>query len=108
MNNVGSAVWPHSFRKPFARKDAATNRSLKTAEDRPRRYRTHFQEALYEMPPARKDSEDAERARWIARIDGLHVNTVLKETPKDAKALGEGRRASTVRRRGRRIKNILY
>ena len=95
-------------RRPFARKDAATNRSLKTAEDRPRRYRTRFQETLHEMPPARKDSEDAERARWIAVIDGLHVNTVLKETPKDAEALGGGRRASTVRTRGRRSKNILY
>ena len=95
-------------RRPFARKDAATNRSLKTAEDRPRRYRTRFQETLHEMQPARKDSEDAERARWIAVIDGLHVNTVLKETPKDAEALGGGRRASTVRTRGRRSKKILF
>ena len=58
---------------------AASDQLVLAAELKPRKFRSKWQRIVYEGPTARKDLEDAERARWVASLGDLlrHTDTPM-------------------------------
>ena len=75
---------------------AASDQLVLAAELKPRRLRSKWQRIVYEGPTARKDMENAERARWVASLGDLlrHTDTpmgrLLRENPSNLQLLGSG------------------
>ena len=92
---------------------AASDQLVLAAELKPRKFRSKWQRIVFEGPTARKDMEDAERARWVASLGDLlrHTDTpmgrLLRENPSNLQLLGSGLRAGTLRSRVRSIKKFL-
>ena len=92
---------------------AASDQQVLAAELKPRKFRSKWQRIVFEGPTARKDMEDAERARWVASLGDLlrHTDTpmgrLLWENPSNLQLLGSGLRAGTLRSRVRSIKKFL-
>ena len=92
---------------------AASDQLVLAAELKPRKFRSKWQRIVFEGPTARKDMEDAERARWVASLGNLlrHTDTpmgrLLRENPSNLQLLGSGLRAGTLRSRVRSIKKFL-
>ena len=92
---------------------AVSDQLVLTAELKPRKFRSKWQRIVFEGPTARKDMEDAERARWVASLGDLlrHTDTpmgrLLRENPSNLQLLGSGLRAGTIRSRVRSIRKFL-
>ena len=77
---------------------AASDQLVLAAELKPRRFRSKWQRIVYEGPTARKDSETAERSRWVASLGDLlrHTDTpmgrLMRENPSNIQFLGSGLR----------------
>ena len=75
---------------------AASDQLVLAAELKPRRFRSKWQRIVYEGPTARKDMEDAERARWVASLGDIlkHTDTpmgrLLREKPIEFAVAGIG------------------
>ena len=71
------------------------------ADLKPRKFRTKWQQAVYEGPTVRKDSEAAERGCWIALLAVLLRSTntpmgrLIREYPSYVQLLGGRHRAGT-------------
>ena len=82
---------------------AASDQLVLAAELKPRRFRSKWQRIVHEGPTARKDSETAERSRWVAFLADLlrHTDTpmgrLMRENPSNIQLLGSGLRAGTLR-----------
>ena len=117
LGNTEAAVYLHEWDR--ARKQE--EKQVKRTEDQfaaaatlpPRRFKAKYQQRPFQGPSARKDAEEAERARWIQNLANLLRGTdtpmgkLLSESAGNVQFLGEGKRASTLRARVRGARKFL-
>ena len=90
----------------------AADQFIQAASLKPRRFRARYMSTQFDGPSARKDSEEAERSRWISilsePIKGTATPMGMMLTDKPGQQLvGGGRRASTLRSRVRGVRKFL-
>ena len=112
-----SAIWFHQREERLN----STSRLKKLSEDqfllatqsRPTRFRAKWQRSLYDGPTARRDAEEALRSKWVETLASLLRGTstpmgeLLSKGADNLRLLGGGRRATTLRARGRTVKKYL-
>ena len=68
-----------AYRRDISQKASTTSKIMDqlvmAADLKPGRFRTKWQQAVYEGPTARKDAESAERERWFALLADLLTST---------------------------------
>ena len=116
LDNVQAAVMLHEHKKRkqseliFAK--TVIDQFALAATVKPKRFATRLQASRYQGPSARRDAEQAERARWISALADLlrgsptPMGAVLTQNQSNTQLLGGGRRVSTVRSRVRALKRF--
>ena len=117
VDEMTSALRLHKWKMEQDRQAAeyktVTDQFLLASLTAPRKFKSRLHQSQYQGPNARKEAEDAERYRWIRCLADLLTGTptptgqVLKQRPGDVGLLGSGRRAGTLRNRGRAIRRFL-
>ena len=117
MNNMTSAVWLHQreemLNSSSRLKKLSGDQFLLAAQSRPTRFRAKWQRSFYDGPNARRDAEEALRSKWVETLASLLRGTstpmgeLLSKGADNHRLLGRGRRATTLRARGRTVKKYL-
>ena len=91
----------------------AVDQFLLAALERPSKFKARWQEKYYDGPNARRDAEEALRAKWLQELEVMLKGTktpmgaALENRHGDRNLLGGGRRASTLRARVRASRKFL-
>ena len=91
----------------------ATEQFLAAALNKPKVYKTRLQRSFYETSTARRDTEEAEKVRWVSELWTLLRGTptpmgkLLVDTPSSESLVGAGKRAATLRSRVRMARRCL-
>ena len=91
----------------------AVDQFLLAALERPSKFKARWQEKYYDGPNARRDAEEALRAKWLQELEVMLEGTktpmgaALENRQGDRNLLGGGRRASTLRARVRASRKYL-
>ena len=94
-------------------KKLSEDQFLLAAQSRPTRFRAKWQRSFYDGPNARRDAEEALRSKWVETLASLLRGTstpmgeLLSKGADNHRLLGGGRRATTLRARGRTVKKYL-
>ena len=112
LDNVSASIALHHFGKERAQMEQvekkATEQFLAAALNKPKVYKTRLQRSFYETSTARRDTEEAERVRWVSELCTLLRGTptpmgkLLVDKPSSEWLVGAGKRAATLRSRVRR------
>ena len=111
-----SAVWVHRREEKLNSvtrlKKLSEDHFLLAAQTRPTRFRAKWQQSYYDGPTARQDAEEALRSKWVETLASLLRGTstpmgdLLNKGADNLKLLGGGRRATTLRARGRHSEEV--
>ena len=117
LDNVSASVALHHFEKGRTQLERvekkAAEQFLAAALNKPKVYKTRLQKSFYETATARRDSEEAERVRWVSERCTLLLGTptpmgkLLVEKPSSESLVGAGKRAATLRSRVRMARRYL-
>ena len=95
------------------RKKLSEDQFLLAAQTRPTRFKARWQESYFDGPTARRDAEDALRCKWVEALASILRGTptpmgqLLNKSSDNMVLLGGGRRATTLRARGRAVKKYI-
>ena len=116
-DNLTAAVWLHQRSLQDKQKERserlAVDQFLLAALERPSKFKARWQEKYYDGPNARRDAEEALRAKWLQELEVILKGTktpmgaALENRLGDRNLLGGGRRASTLRARVRASRKYL-
>ena len=117
LDNVSASIALHHFGKERAQMEQvekkATEQFLAAALNKPKVYKTRLQKSFYETSTARRDTEEAERVRWVSELCTLLRGTptpmgkLLVDKPSSESLVGAGKRAATLRSRVRMARRYL-
>ena len=111
LDNVSASLALHHFEKERAQMEQvekkATEQFLVAALNNPKVYKTQLQR--YETSTARRDTEEAERVRWVSELCTLltPMGKLLVDKPSSESLVGAGKRAATLRSRVRMARRYL-
>ena len=117
LDNVSASVALHHFEKERAQMEQvekkATEQFLGAALNKPKVYKTRLQSSFYETSTARRDTEEAERVRWVSELctplrgTPTPMGKLLVDKPSSESLVGAGKRAATFRSRVRMARRYL-
>ena len=117
LDNVSASIALHHFENERAQmkqvEKKATEQFLAAALNKPKVYKTVLHRSFYETSTARRDTEEAERVRWVSELCMLLRGTptpmgkLLVDKPSSESLVGAGKRAATLRSRVRMVRRYL-